>query len=1095
MKQKPIFLFLFFLFGLTAYAQENMVRVLTFKQNFPTYNMGAEQSMPFLKDFNVPGMSFFRGSRSVYPYTFINDYKPGKYDREYEVVRLENEFIYVDIVPQLRGRIQGAVDKRNNWDFLYYNHVIKPAEIAVRSAWISGGLEYNHPQGHGYTQFDKISYDIKEGKDGSKTVIISEIEPVRMMKWEYEIILRPGQLYLETKGRFISMEPFPVPFLSSNNAAMHTSEEMELIYPQETYAANHGFRDMKKWPYYGNDDADWNWLKNARAQASAFVDGTGLVQDYWGVYSHDKGIDAGTVIVSDHRTAPGKKYFTWGSHDFGKQWDYFLSDEDGGYVELQQQAYFANLGYGYAILEPFEVKEFSIFWYPIKSTGGFVKATKELAINFKRTSDSKVKVVLQPTSTFKNNKIEIYKNGVLAVTQDADLLVGDIYTTDIKLASTGNDTIKVRVLDHNQNELICYANKIPEIKPEVDKLPEKKLEDYSIDQLYFKGISNYHDPYGPDAEEAFNEIFKRDSLESRANRQMGIIKIKRGQYNEAIPFLKRSLKNDHFESCYQTHVLLGYAYQQLGDLVNAHVHLVQSSRKKALLDQSLYCMAVNEVLKGDYKDARDYLAEIPISRLTHPDVFNLQSYVFKKLGDELSAAECIARTLKIDPLNEVAYSQKLMSTNDKGAITNKINFLFDRKDSTFLGSQLYQEAALFYMNLKDYSAALEVLNIAEEHFKQTAYHYPLIDYYKGYCLKQNGQGAEAAVYYKKASMADYTYVFPYRTATITVLKEVLKENPGDAVAWMYYGDLMYYLRRHDEGVAAWEKSYDLDPNNARVARNLGIGLFVKSGETDRTIPLLEQAFENSGRNRRVYNELEQMYNLTGDDLKLEKLYDQNRDIVQRSGEFALSCADFYLRKARYHAILDVLQGTYFNAIEKGAGQPLRYSRYQQAQLGLAEQLLDAGNVDEAITHLLASYDPPANLGEVKVAKPVTCRADYLLGTAYLKKNTKAQAEKYFRKAVSQEYSPLSEDVVYRAKALLQLGKKKEANQLVKSMLLDVDSMADLEEAVGLYLKSAANRFLGNGQLADEQLEMALSIDKDVVYKARFESSFVKLNVR
>ena len=120
-------------------------------------------------------------------------------------------------------------------------------------------------------------------------------------------------------------------------------------------------------------------------------------------------------------------------------------------------------------------------------------------------------------------------------------------------------------------------------------------------------------------------------------------------------------------------------------------------------------------------------------------------------------------------------------------------------------------------------------------------------------------------------------------------------------------------------------------------------------------------------------------------------------------------------------ILDVLQGTYFNAIEKGAGQPLRYSRYQQAQLGLAEQLLDAGNVDEAITHLLASYDPPANLGEVKVAKPVTCRADYLLGTAYLKKNTKAQAEKYFRKAVSQEYSPLSEDVVYRAKALLQLG--------------------------------------------------------------------------
>ena len=62
-----------------------------------------------------------------------------------------------------------------------------------------------------------------------------------------------------------AIRSYYVPFLSSNNAAMHTSEEMELIYPQETYAANHGFRDMKKWPYYGNDDADWNWLKNARS--------------------------------------------------------------------------------------------------------------------------------------------------------------------------------------------------------------------------------------------------------------------------------------------------------------------------------------------------------------------------------------------------------------------------------------------------------------------------------------------------------------------------------------------------------------------------------------------------------------------------------------------------------------------------------------------------------------------------------------------------------------------------------------------------------------------------------------------------------------
>lgn len=308
-------LVLVFFFTSEINAQEKAVSVKVFKQVFPTYKMGPDDPSTYFKDFRIPGMNYFRGSRSVYPYTFQNDYRQGKEDVEYEVVRLENDLIYVDIIPQLRGRIQGAVDKRNNWDFLYYNHVIKPAEIAVRSAWISGGLEYNHPGGHGYTQFNKISYDIIEREDGSKTIVVAEIEPVRMMKWEFEITLRPGKLYVETKGRFISIVPYRVPFVSSNNAAMHVTDEMELIYPQETYASGHGFSGLKKWSEFSPDNNNWDWVKNIKRALSAFADGSGLFMDYWGTYSHDEHIDAGTVIVADNRVAPGKKNFTWGFPD------------------------------------------------------------------------------------------------------------------------------------------------------------------------------------------------------------------------------------------------------------------------------------------------------------------------------------------------------------------------------------------------------------------------------------------------------------------------------------------------------------------------------------------------------------------------------------------------------------------------------------------------------------------------------------------------------------------------------------------------------------------------------------------------------------
>ena len=711
-------------------AQSDEVSVKVFKQVFPTYNMGPDDPCTYFMDFRIPGMSFFRSSRSVYPYSFVNDYRPGKTDVEYEVVRLENEFIYVDIIPQLRGRIQGAVDKRNNWDFLYYNHVIKPAEIAVRSAWISGGLEYNHPGGHGYTQFSKISYDIIEGKDGSKTVVVAEIEPIRMMKWEYEIILRPGELFVETKGRFISTVPYTVPFLSSNNAAMHVTDEMELIYPQNTHASGHGFGGLKKWDEFSPDGLDWDWVKNIKRALSAFADGSGLQMDYWGVYSHDEGIDAGSVVIADHRVAPGKKFFTWGTSESGKQWDHFLSDEDGGYVELQQQAYFSNLGYGYAVLDPFEVKEFSIYWYPIKNTGGFVKASKEVAVNFKRMDDSNVRLDIQPTMDLEDVVIKVYRNNSAQLEMVMDLQAGEVYNKVLKISSSEKDTLKIIILDDRQKELLSYADKIKEITPEVNRIQSKDISEYSIDELYHKAITDYQDAYGTDANLYINEILSRDPQESRANRLSGIIAIKRGQYAGAIDFLKVSLKNDHFENCYESWFLLGYSYLQLGDLDKAHEYLVQSSRKKSQLDNSLYYLARTELLRKDYHEALRLLRQIPLSAGTHPDVFNLLSYSLRKLGDDEMAGEMLQKSFVIDPLNFVGYVEKMELSDQKEDAVEKINFIFDRKDRLFVGSQVYIETALFYMGLGDFEQALKVLDIAEDNYSKDKFTYPFLDYYK-----------------------------------------------------------------------------------------------------------------------------------------------------------------------------------------------------------------------------------------------------------------------------------------------------------------------------------------------------------------------------
>ena len=58
------------------------------------------------------------------------------------------------ILPELGGRIQRAYDKTNEYDFVYYNRVIKPALVGLLGTMdISGGIEFNWRSNHRPTTF------------------------------------------------------------------------------------------------------------------------------------------------------------------------------------------------------------------------------------------------------------------------------------------------------------------------------------------------------------------------------------------------------------------------------------------------------------------------------------------------------------------------------------------------------------------------------------------------------------------------------------------------------------------------------------------------------------------------------------------------------------------------------------------------------------------------------------------------------------------------------------------------------------------------------------------------------------------------------
>lgn len=151
---------LLMLLSLSAYAQLD-VREVTIK--IPTYVSGPENLNPPLFD------------DKVYPYPMQTDLTEAKELIEYKAIELENRYIKVVIVPELGGKILAAFDKTNdNFDFIYNNQVVKPGLVALRGAWISGGIEWNFPTwGHSVNTFAPVNYRIVYNDNNSISVVVS----------------------------------------------------------------------------------------------------------------------------------------------------------------------------------------------------------------------------------------------------------------------------------------------------------------------------------------------------------------------------------------------------------------------------------------------------------------------------------------------------------------------------------------------------------------------------------------------------------------------------------------------------------------------------------------------------------------------------------------------------------------------------------------------------------------------------------------------------------------------------------------------------------------------------------------------------------
>jgi len=309
---KLIILAVFF----TCIGNHLMAQVTMSEQQWviPTYKVEPPDKNPaFFKNESYQG-----ASRYIYPYALNDVISDKKTDQAWKALLLENEYIKLCVTPEIGGKLYYATDKTDNYNFVYKNDVVKPTNIGMTGAWVSGGIEWCVLHHHRASCFLPVDYDLVENKDGSKTIWIGETEPRQRMRWTIGITAFPGKSYFQAEVKILNPTPYIHSFLNWANVAAHTDKDYQVIFPPSVqFATYHAKNDFTHWPiskevYRGQDftkGVDISWWKNTISANSYFA--YDLKEDFMGAYDHGK--ETGTVHIGDHNIVKGAKLWEWGS--------------------------------------------------------------------------------------------------------------------------------------------------------------------------------------------------------------------------------------------------------------------------------------------------------------------------------------------------------------------------------------------------------------------------------------------------------------------------------------------------------------------------------------------------------------------------------------------------------------------------------------------------------------------------------------------------------------------------------------------------------------------------------------------------------------
>lgn len=368
-----------------------MKTTLTFqKKIFTVSDLGEESSVPdLIPGSNIQNKTNFYldeedeiyegyGKRSTsYPYRQYTCYNRRLYQKEMDTAILENDYLKATFLPEMGGRLWILWDKQAGRNLLYTNDVIRPGNLAIRNAWVSGGVEWNIGLiGHTPFTMDPLYTARLEDENGNPVLRMYEYERVRRVTYQMDFWLGETDRFLHCRMRIFNQTEQVVPMYWWSNMAVPEYEEGRVIVPaKEAYTNRED--GVYKVPIPVVDGTDISKYKNIPNQVDYFFN---IPKD---APKYIANVDAGGYGLLHMSTSrlQSRKLFSWGNNEASENWQKFLTKDAGRYLEIQ-----AGLGktqYGCIPMAPHTAWEWLELYGPVQTSaeavsGAYVQAEEEL---------------------------------------------------------------------------------------------------------------------------------------------------------------------------------------------------------------------------------------------------------------------------------------------------------------------------------------------------------------------------------------------------------------------------------------------------------------------------------------------------------------------------------------------------------------------------------------------------------------------------------------------------------------------------------------------------------------------------------------------